>query len=592
MIRYDISPLDPEAHLFIVAIRLSQFSTHEQLFRLPNWINGSYLIRDFAAHIQKVRAFINKHSCSIKKVSKDTWAVSTGRKSGELTLIYEVHAFDTSVRGAYLDSCRGFFNPGAVFMRVIGQDNQPVQVNITSCDSELNSSSLTWKVGTSLPRAEGTECFGWGLYTASNYDNLLDYPVELSDFMTLSFTLRGAKHSVIINSTPANFDSKRFLKDIKRICDYEICFFDPNTKKCPVSEYVFLLNVTSNNYGGLEHQSSSALCAPARSLPCTHTKEATKDYISLLGLFAHEYFHTWFVKRIKPAEFVSMDFSAEIPSTLLWLFEGFTNYYDDLILRRCKLISDNQYADLLSENFKAYLETPARHIQTLAESSFDAWIKFYKPTPNSVNNSISYYKQGALCALALDLYIRSETKQKASLDSFMRMLWSKYISEPSSYVGIKEEDLAALFQEASGVNCQKLLYQLTQTTKQFDFDKLLRPLGGNFSNAPLPLERKLLGVDGKITDGGFLVRHVYDGEAGQWAGISPGDTLIAIDGTRLTSETFSTLLSRYDKGDEMVIHAFRDDSMLVWTILIGQPTEIPSILSFEGASTLREAWLD
>ena len=331
MLRYDISPLDPEAHLFIVGITISNPQAGEEILRLPVWINGSYLIRDFASCVQKETARIAGRPVPITKVDKATWRIDTGTpKAGEeLQVFYEVWAFDTSVRTAYLDECRGFFNPGCLFMEALRHRKEKITLTIREPEVAPRSEQTEWKVATALKRSKGTPRFGWGTYEAANYDELIDSPVELGDFTVLTIKPFGVRHDIVFSDLPINFDAEKTAADIETLCRYEIEFFEPDAKKSPVREYIFLVNVTSNSYGGLEHRASTALQIPAYCLPSLHDQKRTDDYIKFLGLVAHEYFHTWNVKRLKPAEFLQLDFSKEVTTELLWFFEGFTSYYDN-----------------------------------------------------------------------------------------------------------------------------------------------------------------------------------------------------------------------------------------------------------------------
>ncbi len=592
MLRYDISPLDPEAHLFIVGITIPEPTADEQILTLPSWISGSYLIRDFAGCIQKEEAYIGETPVPIAKLDKHTWRVSTaGHQQGQdLFVYYQVWAFDESVRTAYLDECRGFFNPGAVFMKVEGVPDTRLLININPPVDDMHIAANEWKVATGLKRSSGTQPFSWGLYEASCFDELIDCPVELSDFTVLSFDAYGTEHHLVFNNLPVNFDAQRVVEDIQKICEYEISFFEPQTKQAPVSDFTFLINVTSAGYGGLEHRNSTALATSGKSLPSVHDQKRTKHYIEFLGLVAHEYFHTWNVKRIKPAEFIDIDFSQEVCTTLLWLFEGFTSYYDDLILRRCGLIDDQTYADLLTKNFQSVLETNAAHVQSLAQASFDAWIKFYRPSSNTVNANVSYYRQGALAALVFDAVIRTKTKNSRCLDDVMRALWTLFKQAGTDYAGVTDSAIYDIFSDATGIDLTDLIDSLTQTSTVPNYAKYIKPLGIKLEPTPRKPLRAILGISGTASDAGFTVKNVYEHEAAQWAGLAPGDLIIALDGIRVKNDNIEELLSRYGEGDEIVIHAFRDDALMAWTLLIGRSADVCSTVKLKPTS-LGKLWL-
>lgn len=593
MIRYDISPLDPEAHLFIVAVTIDEPTPQEQFLRLPNWIAGSYMIRDFAGFIQAEQAFLGGNPVPVAKVDKCTWRVSTvGRKPGEnLCVCYQVWAGDRSVRGNYLDNCRGFFNPAATFMQVLGAGAGKITVNITPPVDEAHVGSFGWRVATGLKRAKGTKRFGWGLYEARDYAELADCPVELSDFTVVTFKAHGKRHDAVFNDTPANFDAQRVQEDLQRICETEIEFFEPQTCRPPVDEYTFLINAGSNVYGGLEHANSTALAVNRAWLPSVHDKERTEDYRKFLALASHEYFHTWLVKRIRPGAFVDMDLHEETYTDLLWLFEGFTSYYESLVLRRAGLIDNAQLAKLLSADLKNVLQGNARHMQSLAEASFDAWIKFYRPNSNSANSHVSYYRQGAMAAWVLDGVLRTKTRGKKSLDDVVRLMWEDFKAAGDDYSGIDSDDFAEIVLRATGVDLTDLIGRLTQTVFDADYGTLLKPLGVTLKETELDRARALLGLAGKGQEAGFAVTCVYEQEAAQWLGISAGDILIAIDGQRVHGGNLEKLLARYAEGDEMVIHAFRDDCLLAWQLLLGKPKQLAASVEIK-PTRLGKAWLE
>ena len=594
MLRYDITPLDPEAHLFIVGITIDDPTPEAQYLRLPAWIAGSYLVRDFAGHIQAEQAYLGDTPVPITKVDKATWRVSTvGRKDDEdLYVYYQVYAFDPSVRTNYLDNCRGFFNPAATFMEVLGAKPGKIAVNITNPIDEMHASAFNWKVATGLKRAKGTERFGWGLYEAADYQELCDCPVEMSDFTAVSFKAHGTRHDLILNDLPVNTDLERLTRDVQAVCEAEIAFFEPDSKKCPAKEYTFLLNVNASLYGGLEHRNSCALAVPRKTLPCTHDRTRTDDYVELLGLVAHEYFHMWNVKRIKPAPFVDPDFSQETYTDLLWVFEGFTNYYDALMLRRTGIVDNDGFAKLLTQRAKAVLQTHARHMQSLSQASFDAWIKFYRPNANTPNANVSYYKQGSLAALVLDASIRQKTRGKASLDDAMRLMWEDYKAAGKHYTGIEAEDFYEIVARATGLDMTAEIVELTESVFDVDYAKAGKVLGLTLTDDELPAERKLLGISGKGTDAGYVVQYVHEKEAAQWVGIAPGDTIIAIDGVRVRADNIGEILARYAEGDEMLVHAFRDEQLLGWQLLLGKAKTVASKVEIKKPTALGKAWLE
>jgi predicted metalloprotease with PDZ domain len=286
----------------------------------------------------------------------------------------------------------------------------------------------TWRVATSLPEL-GAKRYGFGTYIAFDYDELIDHPVEMGDFALATFKAHGIQHDIVVTGRVPNLDMERLQQDLKAICETQIAFFEPKTKKAPMDRYVFLTMAVGDGYGGLEHRASTALICARADLPTTaapKTAERSEGYVTFLGLCSHEYFHTWNVKRIKPAVFAPYDLQVENYTPLLWLFEGFTSYYDDLMLVRSGIISEATYFKLLGKTVGSVLRGSGRTKQSVAESSFDAWTKYYRQDENAPNAIISYYTKGSLVGLAFDLTIRAKTGGAKSLDDVMRALWERY----------------------------------------------------------------------------------------------------------------------------------------------------------------------
>lgn len=599
MIRYDVCLLNPKAHLFEITVTIDTPTPGTQQIALPSWTPGSYMIRDYAANIHHVHARCGKKLLKIQKIDKSAWEIDTEccLNGNPLKITYQVWAFDSSVRGAYLDENRGFINPAAVFMQPVLPTKESVQVYLEAPNIANCSNAFIWRVATSMPRAEGTELFDWGLYEASSYDELLEYPIEISDFEVISFNAGKASHHIIINDWVANFDANTLKTDVQRICQAEIEFFDPTSKRAPFNEYVFLLNLTGQAYGGLEHISSTALAAPKRTLPSTSHINRSDDYIDLLDLFAHEYFHAWLGRRINLSELMPSKtgtsdlYQAEANTNLLWVIEGFTSYYCTLFIRRLNLIDNNTYAKLLSKSFQNVLGRAAHLNQTLNQASFDAWISFYKPNTDTPNSKVNYYHQGALAALVLDAHIRQTSHGQYSLDDVLRELWIEYSTQnPDEYLGLSYNTLLKAFQRAIDLDLSNLIETLCASTNHLDYATFLAPLGISLTESELSTERKILGLEGKDTPEGFQVTITHAQELAEHVGISAGDILIAIDGTRIKKDNISQLLNRYSEGDTITIHAFRDDALVFWTLLLGKSKKINSTVKLD-PTKLGTQWL-
>ena len=413
-ITYRIEVANAHAHQFRVTLTVTRPAA-EQRLSLPVWIPGSYLVREFARHLSMVQGSQGGRAVPLEQIDKATWlAHCSGR--GALRVSYLVYAFDTSVRAAFLDAERGFFNGTSVFLRVEGREAEPQRV-------ELRGLPRGWQVATALPAIE-VDASGKGTYEAAGYDELVDHPVELGRFWRGTFKAAGVAHEFVVAGAWPDFDGERLLADTKRICETEIAFWHgkrPGKNKPPFTRYVFMLNTAESGHGGLEHRASTALLASRRDLPQRGNADTNDGYANLLGLISHEYFHTWNVKRLRPAEFSRYDYTRENYTELLWFFEGFTSYYDDLFVLRSGLIDAPRYLRLLGKTLTAVLGLPGRQVQSVAQASFDAWVKYYRADENTPNATISYYAKGSLVALALDLTLRREGH--GTLDDVMRHLW-------------------------------------------------------------------------------------------------------------------------------------------------------------------------
>ncbi|VWB47441.1 M61 family metallopeptidase [Burkholderia lata] len=593
-IRYSIVPKDLAAHLFEVSVTVTDPDPEGQRFSLPVWIPGSYLVREFARNIVTLGAFNDAgRKVRIAKTDKHTWQAAP--VNGALTLRYDVYAWDLSVRSAYLDEAGGFFNATAVFLSVAGREDAPCEVDIAK---PAGAAFRAWRVGTSLPEGRGTKRYGFGAYRASNYDELSDHPVTIGEFALATFDAHGVPHDIVIAGRVTQLDMERLRTDLKRVCEAQIALFEPKSKKAPMDRYVFMTLAVSDGYGGLEHRASTALICNRTDLPVKGRPETTEGYRTYLGLCSHEYFHTWNVKRIKPAAFVPYDLSKENYTSLLWLFEGFTSYYDDLMLVRSGLMSQDEYFAALGRTVGGVLRGTGRLKQSVAESSFDAWIKYYRQDENATNAIVSYYTKGSLVALAFDLAIRAQTRNKKSLDDVMRLLWQRYGRDfyRGKQAGVEENAVEALIEAATGVALGRLFADAVHGTRDLPLAELLEPFGvtlapdvANGATAKPTIGARLRGG----ADCTFAA--VYEGGAAHRAGLSAGDTLIAVDGLRVTGTNLDALLARYRPGDKVEVHAFRRDELRTAKLKLDGPEvtryRLTAAAKPAAVSKAREAWL-
>ncbi len=509
---YRVAAAHPAAHLWGVTLTVAA-PDEDQRVSLPAWIPGSYLVREFARHLQKLSARQDGKAVAVHQLDKATWQIDCV-PSLPLEITYEVYGFDNSVRACWLDNQRGFFNGTSLCLKVQGQEAQPHALEVVA-PREFPQ----WEAATGLaPLKVGKR--GFGTYHAANYDELVDCPVEIGPFWRGEFRAGGVPHQLVVAGAASSFDAERLLADTQKICEAQLRFWH-DRRRPPFKNYVFLLNVVDDGYGGLEHRNSTALIAARRDLPRVGEARQPEGYVTLLGLISHEYFHTWNVKRLRPAEFARYDYTGENYTQLLWFFEGFTSYYDDLLLRRAGLIDDATYLKLLTKTTNQVLQTPGREVQSVAQASFDAWVKYYRQDENSANATVSYYTKGALVALCFDLTLRVEGH--SNLDEVLRALWQRCKAGPMS-----EADFAAVLKELGGRAFTRELAAWVHGTRELPLKDLLEQHGVGVQEEPSQLQQRL-GVRAAENGGTIVLKNVLRGGAAEQAGLAANDEWLGVE---------------------------------------------------------------
>lgn len=545
MLHYQIEFDDYRQHLIHVTLRF--LANPNQELWLPTWIPGSYLIREFSKHIESVKASDEAgRLLSIKKTEKNRWRLfNTDHEL--ITVEYDVYAYDLSVRGAYVDQTRLYVNPACVCLGLKDQEQSPCELEIFLPD-ELKH----FQIATGLPNKSLVK----GRFTlkSDNYDQLIDSPFELADQTRFSFQAHGIPHEFVISGKHST-NLTRLQTDIEKICQTEIQMFG----SAPFQNYTFMTMATGSSYGGLEHCNSTSLITPRDDLPkADEAVEPSKDYQRFLGLCSHEYFHSWLVKFIRPGNFSHYDLHKEAYTSLLWIFEGFTSYYDDLVLLRSGVISQQSYLDLLKAQIDRYLQNPGRMIQSVSESSFDAWIKFYRQDENSNNAGTSYYNKGSLVALCLDLGLRL---RGSNLDALMRRLYEN----TQNGIQVNDRTIFELCSELTGDNWIEQINHLINTTDELPLDQLFPEFGLSYtvkSDKALPFGLKV--VDKAE---GVVVQQLRRDSAAAQAGLSANDVIVAIDGIKASEK----LLAKYAKQHgTFTVYAFRRDELLQFELQAGE----------------------
>ncbi|ENU20191.1 hypothetical protein F994_01248 [Acinetobacter bohemicus ANC 3994] len=537
MLHYQIEFDDYRQHLIHVTLRFVAIPT--QVLSLPTWIPGSYLIREFSKHIESVKAYDEDgRMLQISKFEKNKWRLFN-TDFELITVEYDVYAYDLSVRGAYVDQNRLYVNPACACLGLEGQEENQVEVEVFLPDELKHFQLATGLAHKSLVKGRHT-------LKAKNYAQLIDSPFELADQTRFSFTANGIPHEFVVSGKHA-MNAQRMQQDIEKICSTEIAMFG----SAPFENYTFMTMATGNSYGGLEHPNSTSLITPRDDLPkADEPIEPSKDYQRFLGLCSHEYFHSWLVKFIRPENFVNYDLNKEGYTSLLWIFEGFTSYYDDLILLRSGVVNKASYIELLKTQIDRYLQNPGRAVQTVSESSFDAWVKFYRQDENSNNAGTSYYNKGCLVALCLDLGLRL---RGSSLDALMRKLYEN----AQNGIQVSERTIFDLCKALTGQDWAEQINHLINTTDELPLDQLFPEFGLSYTLK----NDKALPFGLKVADKpeGVLVQSARrDGVAAK-AGLSANDVIIAIDGLKASEK----LLEQYAKQKAtFTVYAFRRDELM------------------------------
>ena len=520
---YQIKARDVHAHLFDVTLTIAN-PLAEQRVSLPVWIPGSYLVREFAKNLQNLKARQGR-ALLAQQLDKCTWQIGCN-PAKPLVVTYQIYAHDNSVRTAWLDAQRGFFNNTSVCLRVDGQADAVHNLQVSAPEKIADWSIITGA------RALLVDKKGFGTYTFEDYDALADCPFEMGAFWSGSFTAAGVPHRFVVAGALPGFDGARLLADTQKICEAEIRFWHGATSaknRPPFNSYVFMLNAVDDGYGGLEHRNSTALICNRKDLPRFDTSKAnepnvSEGYTTLRGLISHEYFHTWNVKRLRPSEFARYDYTRENYTQLLWFFEGFTSYYDDLLLRRAGLLDNAGYLKLLNKTINQVMQAPGAQMQSVAEASFDAWVKYYRQDENTPNATVSYYTKGALVALCFDLTLRREGH--SSLDEVMRSLWQRCKGGPMT-----EADFADVLGGLGKRSYATELQSWVHGKGELPLRDLLVHHGVAVHDDPAQLAQRL-GL--RVNDAhGVVVKTVLAGSAAQKAGFAAGDEWIGVEPTAL-----------------------------------------------------------
>ncbi|MEH1798021.1 MAG: M61 family metallopeptidase [Nostoc sp.] len=542
-IHYLVAMSQPETHLFEVTLHLVDYSSPILDLKLPVWTPGSYLVREYAKNLQDFEAFAEDEPLPWRKISKNHWQIDKIGIS-ELTVRYRIFANELSVRTNHLDTTHGYFNGAALFFRIPGWDKQPIRVTIVPPQPE-------WQVTTALPPvAEETNTF-----LAGDFDTLVDTPFEIGSHQLYKFEVLGKPHELAIWGQ-GNYQVPQLIADIQKIVQVEAQMFGG----LPYERYVFLLHLFSQAFGGLEHKDSCSLIYQRFGF-------RTQDkYHRFLQLVAHEFFHLWNVKRIRPKALEVFDYDQENYTPSLWFCEGTTSYYDLLIPLRAGIYDVKSYLNNLSKEITRYETTPGRKVQPVSESSFDAWIKLYRPDANSANSQISYYLKGEMVSLLLDLLIRSTHHNHRSLDDVMLKMWQQFGQDE---IGYTPEQLQEVIESVAGIDLTDFFKRYIDSTDDLPFNQYLEPFG--LQLVAEQQEEPYLGVRINTENGREIIKFVETASPAQVGGIDAGDELLAIDGIKITAGGLSDRLKDYQANDKIEVAVFHQDELRIYSITLASP---------------------
>lgn len=536
---YTVSFPKPETHYVRVDLEIDKPSGIYTDIVMPVWTPGSYKIREFSRHVDRINAQSDGPNLAIDKQTKNTWRVKFKKGISKLKISYEVYAFEPGVRTSYIDNFQAFLHGVSVFMYAEGYQNQLCKISFIKPEN--------WKhITVALPEISPNT------FLAESYDLLADSPFALGNHEIINFEVKGIKHRVAMIGE-GNYDAKKIKTDFSKIIEKEIAVFGEH----PSPEYVVFIQNVELGGGGLEHLNSQTSVIQRWA----YSNEV--KYKSFLSLIAHEYFHLWNVKRIRPIELGPFDYSKENYTKMLWVAEGITSYYDDLFLKRCNFYSNDEYLGIIATAITKFENLPGNKIQSLAESSFDAWIKFYNPDENSDNSCISYYQKGMIISILLDLEIIKRSGGTKKMDDVLKHLYTEFYKTKKR--GFTETEFTAAIESVIGSSISDWLYEMVYTTNPLNYNNLFSYVGLELINQP---STKLpLGANVKLENGKTLVKYIEINSPASLAGLSVNDEIIAVNGYRVNGD-IDEFTNRQKQGDSLEIVASRAGKLMTFKAIL------------------------
>ena len=594
VLHYALTISDWRSHQFTVALSVPKHEQTDLELSLPSWIPGSYMVRDFAKSIITLSAVDNsnaKNAFPVTKLDKQTWRVKTNGSA--CTIRYTVYANDLSIRSAFMNHEYAFINGTSAFLRVAGFEQSRCELDIQL--DENDETTAKWQAYTSMPAHGNSTSVSKWYFAEDNYDAFIDHPIYVGIADTHSFDVDGVTFTLLFSGNN-NIDYQRIANDLTPICKHHLDLFGAPP---PIDKYLFMTLLADNGFGGLEHKYSTALLYPRFDLPQVGDNENKTDgYITFLSLCSHEFFHTWHVKRIKPRVMVNPDLSQETYTNQLWIYEGFTSFYDDVTLARAGVIEPQKYLDIVAQNVSRLLQNTGRLKQSAAESSFDAWTKFYKQDASATNNIVSYYTKGGVIALGLDLLLRKASNNSVNLDALMRLLWEHYGVDEK---GTPDDVIQNLCKTHFDIDVSDYLNRVVYGTEDVDLISFVSEMGVRFNTrarvsaedkgglTQLPAIRNQLGATLKPASLGLTVVQVFEGLAAMQASILLNDVIIALDGHIVNAQKLQRLLDTAQKS-AVDVTLIRDGKLLTLPLNVVKARAEMAYFNIEDVQTLNQ-WL-
>jgi predicted metalloprotease with PDZ domain len=539
-ISYSLRMSKPQNHYFEVEMELRDFKQSDLTVKMPVWAPGSYLVREFSRHVNQVKAIDGDNkTLKVTKTAKNEWKIAKG-KAKVVKIRYEVYAFELSVRTSFLDLSHGFVSGSSVFFYVDGFKDFGGNLDVHPYQS---FSTVTTPLQKSTESVQGEK--NAARFRFANYDELVDSPIEIGNHELFYFQSGGTHHQVALYGL-ANYDMDQLKTDMERITAAATDVFGQN----PCKEYTFIIHNVINGQGGLEHANSCVLSVNRWTYG--------GEYNNFLSLVAHEYFHLWNVKRIRPIELGPFNYDEENYTTLLWVMEGFTSYYDELLMVRAGYYSKDDYLRKLQGTINYVEGSVGTRVQSVAHSSFDAWIKGYRPNENSANTTMTYYSRGAMLAALLDAMIIDKFDSKKCLDHFMRYLYDEFYVKKKR--GFTEAEFQSALETFMGQDMDSFFDRYVNGTEVPDLAGVFGKIGVKvtYTGRPMPSFGATVATEGGKT----IVKAIRAGSAAEEAGISVGDEIIGCNGMRVDQQTLESFVGSLSIGEYIELIVAREELIL------------------------------